>query len=73
MLLKKTPILQTSNGEPFIENSCCNSLNNTIQYFIEQDKSIYENNILLKNYLAIINDIALLEKPLFYIIMKILK
>tara|TARA_Y100000389_G_scaffold3268_2_gene3184 strand:- start:12105 stop:17792 length:5688 start_codon:yes stop_codon:yes gene_type:complete len=60
---KKTPILQTSNGEPFIENSCCNSLNNTIQYFIEQDKSIYENNILLKNYLAIINDIALLEKP----------
>ena len=60
---KKTPILQTSNGEPFIENSCCNSLNNTIQYFIDQDKSIYENNILLKNYLAIINDIALLEKP----------
>jgi len=59
---KKTPILQTSNGEPFIENSCCNSLNNTIQYFIDEDKSINENNILLKNYVEIINDIALLEK-----------
>ena len=59
---KKTPILQTSNGEPYIENSCCNSLNNTIQYFIKEDKTIYEDNILLKNYLDIIKDILILEK-----------
>jgi hypothetical protein len=59
---KKTPILQTSNGEPYIENSCCNSLNNTIQYFIKEDKTIYEDNILLKNYLEILKDIFILEK-----------
>ena len=62
MLKKKTPILQTSNGEPYIENSCCNSLNNTIQYFIKEDKTIYEDNILLKNYLEILKDIFILEK-----------
>ena len=62
---KKTPILQSSNGEPYIENSCCNTLNNTIHFFINEDKSIYENNILLKNYLAIINDIVFLERAPF--------
>lgn len=59
---KKTPILQTSNGEPYMENSCCNTLNNTILYFIEEDKSIYDNNLLLQNYLNVIKDITFMEK-----------
>ena len=60
---KKTPLLETSNGEPYMENSCCNELNNTIQYFIQENKNIYDYNVLIKNYLTIISDIVLIEKP----------
>ena len=47
---KEVAILQNNDGEPYLENSCCNSNTNTINYFVNKDKNIYENNKLIKNY-----------------------
>lgn len=58
---KKSPILENNNGEPYMENACCNSDNNAIKYFIKEDKIIESNNSLILNYEKIIKDIKILE------------
>lgn len=61
---KNTPLLQTTNGEAFLENSCCNSNNiNTISYFIQNDKHIAEYNNLIKYYSDFIYKINYFNKP----------
>lgn len=50
---KNTPLLKNSNDNPFLENACCNSTKNTIDYFISEDKSIATYN----NYVAFYNSI----------------
>jgi len=37
---KNTPLLKNSNDNPFLENACCNSSKNTIEYFMSQDNDI---------------------------------
>nr|UZT29002.1 hypothetical protein [Nucleocytoviricota sp.] len=37
---KFTTLLATNNGEPFLENACCNETINTIDFFINEDSSI---------------------------------
>jgi hypothetical protein len=47
----ETPLLQTLNGQPFVENFCCN-LNkniNTLYYFISKDKSVQQYNDVVEN------------------------
>ena len=41
---KEQAILTNSNGDPFLENACCNSVKNTIDYFIDKDKNIIQFN-----------------------------
>lgn len=60
---KNSPLLQTSNGEPFLENSCCNSNINTIDYFISNDKNILEYNTLIQNYSTYIYKLNHFNKP----------
>ena len=50
---KNSPLLKNSNDNPFLENACCNSTKNTIDYFISEDKSIATYN----NYVAFYNNI----------------
>jgi hypothetical protein len=50
---KNSPLLKNSNDNPFLENACCNSSKNTIDYFISEDKSIATYN----NYVAFYNNI----------------
>ena len=50
---KNSPLLKNSNDNPFLENACCNSTKNTIDYFISEDKSIATYN----NYVAFYNSI----------------
>ena len=53
---KSMPLLNNNSDIPFLENSCCNNNNNenTIQYFIKQDNSIENYNVIVselnKNY-----------------------
>ena len=48
---KNKPILSNNSGEPFLENSCCDSeINNTIEYFIENDKTILQNLNIISVY-----------------------
>ena len=58
---KFTTLLSTNNGEPFLENACCNETINTIEFFIDQDKNIklYNDNAgLLQMFLKDINKLG---------------
>tara|TARA_Y100000741_G_scaffold122943_1_gene92520 strand:- start:3743 stop:9484 length:5742 start_codon:yes stop_codon:yes gene_type:complete len=55
-------LLENSAGDPFLENACCNSSINTINYFISKDKTILENSKLVANYNKIIHKINNLNK-----------
>lgn len=57
-----TGLLENSAGDPFLENACCNSTINTINYFISNDKSILENSKLVEYYNKIIHNINILNK-----------
>jgi len=57
---KNTPLLKNSNDNPFLENACCNSSKNTIEYFMSEDKSIETTNNVVKFYNNILNSIDLL-------------
>ena len=57
---KNTPLLKNSNDNPFLENACCNSGKNTIEYFISEDNSIATTNKSVKFYNNILYSIDLL-------------
>tara|TARA_Y100001970_G_scaffold286563_1_gene409018 strand:+ start:5 stop:5449 length:5445 start_codon:yes stop_codon:yes gene_type:complete len=59
---KNSILLENSAGEGFLENSCCNSNINTIIYFINNDKSILENNKLVQYYSKLLDNINKLNK-----------
>lgn len=62
-------ILHTANNEPYLENSCCDSIENepTIDYFMNIDKDIGEFNNIVSNLSNILDDIrANTESGLFY-------
>ena len=54
-------LLENSTGDPFLENACCNSTINTINYFINSDKSILDNNNLIKYYSKLLENINYLN------------
>lgn len=60
---KNAVLLENNNGEPFLENACCNSNINTINFFMKQDKSIIENNDLARYYTNILEYIYNLNTP----------
>jgi hypothetical protein len=55
-------LLENSAGDPFLENACCNSTINTINYFINGDKTILDNNNLVEYYSKILESINSLNK-----------
>ena len=57
---KNTPLLKNSNDNPFLENACCNSGKNTIEYFTSEDNSILLDNKAVKFYNNLLNSIDLL-------------
>jgi hypothetical protein len=54
---KNSALLENSNGEPFLENSCCNELNNTMLFFLKKDKTIIENNNMVVYYNNLIQNL----------------
>ena len=56
-------LLENSIGEPFLENACCPENINAIEYFMSKDKTIAENNNLMKNYNRAIEKIKNLNSP----------
>jgi len=66
---KKSLLLHKSNNEPYLENSCCDSMDkeSTIKYFITQDNSILEYNKIVTNLVNITSDIlSYTQAKLFY-------
>ncbi len=59
---KNAPLLQNSNNEAFLENSCCNSEKNTILFFNNIDKNINNHNITVKLFNNTIQSINILNK-----------
>ena len=60
-------ILENSAGDPFLENACCNSTINTIDYFISNDATILENSKLVEYYNKIITGINNINRaPILY-------
>uniref|UniRef100_A0A6C0DW05 Uncharacterized protein n=1 Tax=viral metagenome TaxID=1070528 RepID=A0A6C0DW05_9ZZZZ len=63
-----TPLLKNSNDNPFLENACCNSEKNTINYFTNANKAIIDYNNLVGFYSDIVDGIASLTySPQIYI------
>ena len=60
---KEAILLESKSGEPYLENACCNSTSNAINYFASKDKTIYENNELIKNYSILIRKLIDLKNP----------
>ena len=60
---KEAALLENNSGEPFLENACCNTMKNAINYFIKHDKSIIENTKLIKYYTELVESYNLLGKP----------
>lgn len=56
---KKKLILQKSNNDLYLENSCCNDKNNisTIKYFEDENSDITNYNKIVSNLSNILNDI----------------
>ena len=54
-------LLENSAGDPFLENACCNSTINTINYFINSDKTISDNNNLIEYYSKFLESIKSLN------------
>jgi len=59
---KEATILENNNGEPYLENSCCNTNKNSIIYFIKKDNSILKNNELVDKYCDFLNSIESISK-----------
>ena len=57
---KNTPLLKNSNDNPFLENACCNSSKNTIEYFISEDSDIVTYNKYVNICNSILHSIDLL-------------
>lgn len=53
------PLLHTSNNEPYLENSCCDSKDNesTVNYFISRNNDIHEYNQIVNKLTNILDDI----------------
>jgi len=52
-----SPLLKNSNDNPFLENACCNSQKNSIQYFINANPAIIDYNNLANFYNSILKGI----------------
>jgi hypothetical protein len=66
---KNKVILHTANNEPYLENACCDSIENepTIDYFIRRNNNIEEYNTIVGKLNNILDDIrAHTEAVLFY-------
>lgn len=60
---KHSALLENNAGEPFLENACCNSGLNAINFFMNLDKSIIENNKLSNFYNNILESIKIINTP----------
>ena len=63
IVAKEATILENNNGEPFLENACCNFTKNSIKFFIKKDNSIVKNNELINLYSDFLNSINSLSNP----------
>ena len=64
---KEKPILTNSNGDPFLENACCNSSNNTIEYFIKAEPNILTTNNQITYLSNILYDIMIMVYAPLYL------
>ena len=67
VLDKEKPILTNIHGDAFLENACCNTINNTIEFFINSAPNIKTTNqqvLILSN---IIYDIQLITYSPMYL------
>ena len=66
---KSSELLHNNNGEPYIENSCCDDGPiNTLEYFETKDSGIKRNNIIVRELNDIVATIGDMGKAsiLFY-------
>ena len=63
IVAKEALLLESKNGEPYLENACCNGISNAINYFASKDNTIYENNKLIKNYSELVTKLKDLKNP----------
>jgi len=59
---KESLILRNSNGQPYLENACCQSKEgdreSAIDFFIKKSQSIQQNNEIVQNLTNILDDIT---------------
>ena len=60
----KGVLLENTNGEPFLQNACCNDINNTIEYFIKNNDDIKKYNDLAIKYSKFLYNINEIDKSI---------
>ena len=65
-LVEKKDLLLKGSGQPFMDNACCNEMNNntvsTLKYFINEDNNIGIYNKIVSDLTAIVRDIKILTQ-----------
>ena len=63
----ENPILTNANGDPFLQNACCDTMKSTLAYFVDKDKSIMKDNEIVTHIANMLYDINLMSSaPLLY-------
>ncbi len=66
---KQTPILKNMTNDPFLENACCSTTNdssNVLSYFIHKDKEIEVYNNIVKQMALVLKDVDVISKALLF-------
>lgn len=65
-LVQKKDLLLKAGNRPYMDNACCNEkggqVMTALQYFINEDKNIEQNVIIVKQLESILNDVKLLTE-----------
>lgn len=69
IVAKQTPILKNMTNDPFLENACCSTTNdssNVLSYFIHKDKEIEVYNNIVKQMALVLKDVDVISKALLF-------
>ena len=69
IVAKQTPILKNMTNDPFLENACCSTTNessNVLSYFIHKDKEIDVYNNMVKQMGLTLKDVDVISKALLF-------
>ena len=69
-IIDKKDMLMKGGGQPFMDNACCNDrtdIKSALEYFIEEDVSISQMNLIVRDLSVLIKDIDIITKASIFL------